>query len=167
MKNNLTDDVLEVCNILNKHKVEFLIVGGTAVAFHGYYRPSINSIGNITEKPDLDFWYNPNYENYFHLLNALEELGQDVTVFKNEQSPNPHQSFFKFEFRNFTLDFLPRLKAELKFRNSYKMRETIALKGIEFPFLSINDLITDKETNARTKDQIDLEHLKIIRESSK
>ena len=60
MKNKLTDDVLEVCNILNKHKVEFLIVGGTAVAFHGYYRPSINSIGNITEKPDLDFWYNPN-----------------------------------------------------------------------------------------------------------
>jgi len=47
------------------------------------------------------------------------------------------------------------------------MRETITLKGIEFPILTIDDLITDKETNARIKDQIDLEHLKTIRESSK
>jgi hypothetical protein len=54
--------------------------------------------GKIAEKPDLDFWYNPTYDNYFKLLNALEELGQDVTRFKDEQTPNPKKSFFRYEF---------------------------------------------------------------------
>ena len=82
-----------------------MIVGGTAVALHGYSRPSMNVTDEVAEKPDLDFWYNPTYENYFKLLNALEELGQDVTKFKQEQVPNPKKSFFRYEFEKFTLDF--------------------------------------------------------------
>jgi hypothetical protein len=85
MEGNLTDRILSVCKALNKFSVEYMIVGGTAVALHGYSRPSINVTDEIAEKPDLDFWYNPTYENYFKLLNALEELGQDVTKFKQEQ----------------------------------------------------------------------------------
>ena len=55
-----------------------MIVGGIAVALHGHFRQSIKLAGIATDKPDLDFWYNPTYENYFNLLNALEDLGQDV-----------------------------------------------------------------------------------------
>lgn len=75
MEKNLTDEILQVCNILNKNAVHYLIVGGTAVAFHGYFRWSQNSSGTHTEKFDLDIWYNPTYDNYFKLLKALSELG--------------------------------------------------------------------------------------------
>jgi len=93
MTDNFTDNILIICKALNKHSVQYLIVGGTAVALHGYFRPSLNESGLPAEKPDLDFWYNPAYDNYFRLLNALEELGEDVSEFKAEIAPNPRRSF--------------------------------------------------------------------------
>lgn len=161
MESSLTDSILSVCRTLNKFSVEYIIVGGTAVALHGYYRHSINIAGEIAEKPDLDFWYNPTYDNYFKLLNALEDLGQDVTEFKEEQTPNPKRSFFRYEFEKFTLDFLPELKASLKFRSSFSKREIITLNDIEIPFINYDDLILDKKANARPKDITDLEQLNI------
>ena len=59
MENSLPDAVFNVCVILNQFKVDYLIVGGTAVAFHGYHRLSQDPSGEVTDKPDLDFWYNP------------------------------------------------------------------------------------------------------------
>ena len=105
MKSNLTDSILSVCRSLNKFSVEYLIVGGTAVALHGYFRRSRNAAGKIVKKPDLDFWYNPTYDNYFRLLDALHELGQDVTKFKEEQTPNPKKS--RVNSSNMNLKNLP------------------------------------------------------------
>jgi hypothetical protein len=51
------------------------LFGDATVELHGYYRLSTNLVGIINDKPDLDFWYKPTYENYFKLLNALAELG--------------------------------------------------------------------------------------------
>lgn len=89
----------------SKHAVEYLIVGGASVAFYGYYRMSAAPAGQIAEKYDFDFWYNPSYKNYFSLLNALEELGQNVSEFKQEQTPDPYKSFFRFELEIATIDF--------------------------------------------------------------
>lgn len=57
MEKELADSILHVCKALNNHSVQYLIVGGTAVILHGYYRLSTNSAGEILDKPDLDFWY--------------------------------------------------------------------------------------------------------------
>ena len=160
MEKTLGESILNICNILNKHSVEYIIVGGTAVALHGYYRQSINLDGVVTDKPDLDFWYNPTYKNYFNLLNALEELGQDVAEFKKEQTPNPKKSFFRYDFEKFNLDLLPELKAQLKFRTSFLRKEVVSLNGIDIPFISYDDLILDKEANGRPKDITDIEQLK-------
>ncbi|RZK05387.1 MAG: hypothetical protein EOO46_15930 [Flavobacterium sp.] len=166
MESSLIDNILTVCRTLNKSSVEYMIVGGTAVALHGYYRHSINAAGELAEKPDLDFWYNPTYDNYFRLLNALEELGQDVTKFKNEQTPNPKKSFFRYEFEKFTLDFLPELKVSLRFRLAFDRKEIVILNDIEIPFISYEDLVSDKKANARAKDITDIEQLDSDRKKS-
>lgn len=75
MNKSLAESILSVCKILNKYSVQYLISGGTAVALHGYLRISHLSSGFPANKYDLDFWYNSVYDNYFRLLNALEELG--------------------------------------------------------------------------------------------
>ena len=160
MEKTLTNIILNVCKVLNKHEVQYMIVGGTAVALHGYFRRSLNFVGVVTDKPDLDFWYNPTYQNYFNLLNALEELGQDVTEFKEEQSPDPKKSFFRYEFEKFNLDLLPELKVPLGFRSAFGRKEVVTLSEIDIPFISYGDLILDKETNARPKDITDIEQLK-------
>ena len=167
MESSLTDSILRVCKTLSKFSVEYIIVGGTAVALHGYFRPSRNLAGEIAKKPDLDFWYNPTYDNYFKLLNALEDLGLDVIKFKEEQTPNPKRSFFRYEFEEFTLDFLPELKASLKFRSSFSKRENVTLDDIEIPFINYEDLISDKTANARSKDITDLEQLDINKKKNK
>ncbi|MCA8830021.1 hypothetical protein LF252_05225 [Hymenobacter sp. BT728] len=141
-----------------------MIVGGTAVALHGYFRYSTLSSGAVAEKPDLDFWYNPSYTNYFNLLNALEALGQDVSIFRGEQQPNPKKSFFKYEFEDFTLDLLPELKSSVRFAAAFVNREIVNLGDIEVAFIGYNDLLTDKETSARPKDLMDIEELKNKRE---
>ena len=104
MEKNLADSILNVCKVLTKNAVEYIIVDGTAVALHGYFSQSMNLAGEMSDKPDLDFWYNPTYNNYFRLLNALQEPGQDVKAFRQEQTPNPKGYFFRYEFEKFTID---------------------------------------------------------------
>lgn len=89
----------------------------------------------------------------------MEELGQDVSEFREEQSPNPKNSFFRFEIEKCTIDFLPELKALPKFRRSFDKREVVSFNGIDILVIGFEDLIKDKETNARPKDLIDIKQL--------
>ncbi len=164
-KGNIIDKILEVCKTLNSNGVEYLVVGGSAVAFHGYFRWSVDQNGLKAEKFDLDFWYNPTYKNYFKLLNALADLGQDVTKFKKEQTPEPKKSFFRFNMENITLDFLPQLSSNSTFRNSFSKRECVKINDIEISVLNIDDLITEKELLNRPKDILDIRELKKMRKN--
>jgi len=49
VENSLIESVLKVCKILNMHSVEYLVVGGTAVALHGYFRQSHDASGHLME----------------------------------------------------------------------------------------------------------------------
>lgn len=160
MHKKITDNILAVCHALNKCGVQYLIVGGTAVALHGYFRWSYKSDGKPADKYDLDIWYNPSYPNYFKLLDALEELGQDVSEFREEQAPDPHHSFFRFELEDFTLDFLPAIKSSFKFSTSFNNRDVITIDGTDISFISFEDLIKDKQASSRPKDLADIKELK-------
>lgn len=163
MENSLIESVLKVCKILNDHSIEYLLVGGTAVGFHGYFRLSHNSSGNLMEKHDLDFWYNPTYGNYFKLLDALEVLGLDVAEFRNEVAPNPMKSFFKLEEENFKIDFLPAVPGLSKFRLSCENRIISNIQGVEVPYINYGDLIASKLALGRSKDIDDIDQLKLSR----
>lgn len=158
--NKLIESIVNVSQTLNKHGVSYLIVGGTAVAYYGYFRHSITIAGIPADRPDIDIWYNPTYSNYFKLLEALANLGQDVSKYKNEKSPNPQKSFFKYEFEYFTLDLLPSIKANLRFGLAFSRKETIELSGVPIPFIDFEDLIADKKLTARPKDLTDIEELR-------
>ncbi|HZW66890.1 MAG TPA: hypothetical protein VFF23_14445 [Hanamia sp.] len=157
--------LLTVSKLLVKYSVNYMIVGGTAMALHGYYRHSINASGELTEKPDIDIWYNPTYENYFRILKVIEALGKDISEFMNEQSPHPKQSFFKLDFKHFTFDILPMIKAGIKFSDAYQRKEIIELDKTPIYFLNYFDLIEDKTATARKKDIEDIEQLKKIKNS--
>ena len=163
MEENFKTVLLSVCALLEKYNVKYMLVGGTAVALNGYYRHSVNIAGVLTNKPDIDIWYNPTYENYFNVLRVIEALGQDVTEFKNEQTPNPRKSFFRLDFDDFTLDLLPEIKAAIRFLDADQRKETIRLDEIQISFMSYSDLIDDKKATARQKDLEDIDQLKRIR----
>jgi hypothetical protein len=164
MEQNFKHSLLSVCQLLEKYKVEYMFIGGTAVALNGYYRHSTNAEGELTDKPDIDIWYKSTYENYFNILKIMEELGHDITDFKNEQSPNPHKSFFKLDFDDFSLDILPEIKAPIKFTEAYQRKRTIEVEETQIHFMNYFDLIEDKKATARMKDLKDIEELKKIKD---
>ncbi|MBK5214750.1 MAG: hypothetical protein JJE55_13930 [Flavobacteriaceae bacterium] len=143
--------------------MEYMLIGGTAVALNGYYRHSTNTEGELTDKPDIDIWYKPTYENYFNILKIMEELGHDITDFKNEQSPNPRKSFFKLDFDDFSFDILPEIKAPIKFPEAYQRKNTVEFEETQIHFMNYLDLIEDKKATARMKDIKDIEELKKIK----
>jgi hypothetical protein len=96
-------------------------------------------------------------------LNAIEELGENVSSFKNETAPNPGKSFFKLNFKTFTIDFLPELPGLSKFRDAYEKRESVSLDDVHITFIDFDDLITNKQVMARAKDITDVDELNKIR----
>lgn len=96
-------------------------------------------------------------------MNALEELGQDISRFKAEKSPNPRKSFFRLEYENFTVDFLPELPGLSKFHYSYSRCELSKIGDIEIPFISYVDLIANKQAQGRAKDIEDIKQLRLRR----
>ena len=162
MREDLNNGLLAVCKLLEKHTVQYLLVGGTAVALNGYFRYSVNAEGELADKPDIDIWYNPTYENYFNVLKVIKDLGKDINEFTSEQNPNPKKSFFKLEFDEFSLDMLPEIKAVIRFAEASRNKETVQFEGTKIHFLNYFDLIKDKEATARKKDLEDIQNLKRI-----
>ena len=156
-----------MCAILNEQGVEYLIVGGAAVGLHGYQRLSRDSSGQDTGVVDLDFWYNPSYNNYFQLINALEKMGQDVTAFRAEQTPDPQRSFFRIERPEYTLDFLPELPGLPKFREAFNSKVTTKLDETEILFISFDDLLKNKQALNRPKDQEDIRQSQLKKSGKK
>ena len=64
----MKETLLSVCALLNKHEVEYMVIGGVAVIYHGYTRAT----------SDIDFWYKPSLENFHKIIAAYREYGIDV-----------------------------------------------------------------------------------------
>jgi hypothetical protein len=63
----LDKDFKEFIQLLNAHKVSYLVIGGYAVNFHGYPRYT----------KDIDFWLWMTKPNIEKLIKAIKEFGFD------------------------------------------------------------------------------------------
>jgi len=62
---NLSKDLREFVELLNSRKVNYLLVGGHAVAFHGYPRFT----------GDIDFWIDTSLENAALVAEVVRDFG--------------------------------------------------------------------------------------------
>lgn len=69
-------DLYDFVELLNKHRAEYLIVGGYAVGNYGYPRAT----------GDLDVWLNPVKENYPKIKNVVVEFGFPASNFLTEKA---------------------------------------------------------------------------------
>jgi len=65
MGNIFNDDFRDFILALNKHDVQYILVGGYAVILHGYRRVT----------GDMDIWVNRTKENYSKITLAFAEFG--------------------------------------------------------------------------------------------
>jgi hypothetical protein len=94
--------------LLNKHLVEYMIIGGVAVNVHGYTRAT----------GDLDIWYNPTDENYQKLLATIREFGFDISEIENA-SKDPLKAFIRIPLESFYIELLAIIDGKLNYYEVY------------------------------------------------
>jgi len=142
----------------NAEKVEFMIVGGYAVNFHGYERNT----------SDLDIWVKPTAENIQRVGDALLRIGyaaEDVSQVKklNHEKPFLFHVGHKpedVEVFNF-ITGVSYAEAEV---NKILFSDEV---GLPVYFIGVKDLIVNKMMTGRLQDKADVEQLQKISQFKK
>ena len=147
MSNNIFNlDFLEFLELLEKHKVDFLLVGGYAVVLHGYIR----STG------DMDLWIERTNENYQKLKKVY--LDFSAPIFPEEQFSNPIFNVWGIGVEPSKIEILTQVDG-LLFDESYKKRKYFKVDKLQIPYIDFEDLIKNKLASGRYKDLADIEQL--------
>lgn len=149
MPDLLNEDYLDFIQALNKHKVEYLIVGGYAVIFHGYPRTT----------GDLDIWIHKTEKNYDRLVEAMSDFRMPVfDMTKENFLHNPELDVFTFGRSPVSIEILNQVKG-LIFEKAQSNAVHNKIEGIKVIFLSRQDLLTAKKAANRPRDINDIENL--------
>ena len=149
MANILNEDFTEFIEALNQKEVEYILVGGYAVIFHGYNRTT----------GDLDIWVNPKSENYLKLKKAFAQFKMPVFDMTEEKFlQTEHYDVFSFGRPPVQIEILTKVKG-LEFEDAWSRASFSNLDGINVRILDIRDLKSAKKAAGRAKDQADLENL--------
>jgi len=147
-------DTLEFIQCLNAHQVEYLIVGGEAVIFHGYPR--------FTE--DIDFFYQRSEDNarqlYQCLLTFWNGLIPGITCAQDLMDSGYIVQFGRKPHR---IDLLNQIDG-VTFDECWESRVDVTLivdshTLIESQFIGKDALVKNKRASGRHKDLGDAEYL--------
>lgn len=142
----LNRDFKEFVALLNSRGVEYLLVGGYALAAHGHPRYT----------GDIDFWVSPERANIDKLLHVLAEfgfgsLGLVAEDFKGDtvvQLGRPPQR----------IDLLTQIDG-VSFVDCWIRRQQVRVDGVELHLIGLEDFKANKRASGRLKDLSDLEAL--------
>lgn len=143
----LSQDFKEFIQLLNVHKVEYLVVGGYAVAIHGFPRTT----------GDIDFWMKPSQENAERVVKSLIEFGfgsLDISIddfIKND-------SVVQLGFPPNRIDIMTSVSG-LTFDECLKNKKEVEFEGEKINFISLHHLRINKKSTGRDKDNLDLKNL--------
>ncbi len=141
----LPEDFRDFLKLLNKYRVEYLLIGGYAVFYHGYPR--------ATE--DIDFWVAISPDNAQKLVQVMRDFGlSDATP---ELFLKEHQ-LTRIGFKPYRVEVLTTLSG-VQFETCYARRVVDTIDGIEVNIISLEDLKQNKKASGRLKDQDDVQNL--------
>jgi len=143
----LSKDFKEFIELLNEHSVKYLVVGGYAVAFHGYPRYT----------KDIDIWIELSLENADKILKALNEFGFGSLDLTPDDFLESDQ-IIQLGYPPNRIDILTTLK-DLKFENCYNARVEVEILGLHIHFIDIENLKKNKRATGRPQDLADAENL--------
>ena len=144
---HLPPDFKEFLKLLNAHQVEYLLIGGYAVGYHGYPRATA----------DMDIWVAKNPANAEKIVSVLKEFGFNL--------PDLSPELFLKEWQIIRLG-VPPVRIEIattisgvNFSECYAERLTDVLDGVEVKLISLKHIKANKKASGRHQDLADLENL--------
>ncbi|HEX5171443.1 MAG TPA: nucleotidyltransferase [Cyclobacteriaceae bacterium] len=139
---------------LIEFNVDFILVGGYAVNYHGYNRAT----------GDMDIWLRPDNSNRQAFLELLKADGFDENSLSHvSQIDFTKAVAFHVGEKPLQIDFLTKLSG-VKYDEVLQKKETFHLDNIKIPVIHLDDLIVSKIATGRLRDKNDVEELqKILR----
>jgi predicted nucleotidyltransferase len=140
-------DFKEFIESLNANLVQYLIVGGYAVALHGHPRYT----------KDLDVWVDCSRGNAQAMIRALAQFGMGSLGLTEEDFQTPDQ-VIQLGFPPERIDLLTSISG-VEFSDCYARRMEISLDGVQVNFIDLESLKQNKKASGRLQDLADLENL--------
>ncbi|MBI5856480.1 MAG: nucleotidyltransferase [Sphingobacteriales bacterium] len=146
--------LLDFWRVLNKHRVQYIMVGGFAVNMNGFIRAT----------KDSDIWLKDSSENRKNFRKAYAEMGYGDFASLETMDFAPGWTQF-YIADGVILDIMTSMKGleTTSFDECYQRARIADLDGVMVPFLHINDLLSNKKAVARPKDQLDVLELEKIK----
>lgn len=144
----LSRDFKEFAELLNSNGVEYLVVGGYALAAHGHPRYT----------GDLDLWLRITPDNVARVLGALQAFGFGSLGLKASDFESPG-AVIQLGYPPGRIDLLTSIDG-VEFEASHGRRMEVEVNGVRLPFLGLEDFKTNKRAVGRLQDLADLESLR-------
>jgi hypothetical protein len=133
-----------------------LMVGGSAVNFHGYNRHSA----------DVDFWLETTEVNFKKLVLVFNEMGYELNDFPEKVKKQEQNISIKFSPVDLNLELITNFSVNKSFEQAYEDSEKVTINDkpfLRWNVLSYDDLITSKIKANRPKDLLDIQQLQEIK----
>lgn len=144
---HLPPDFKEFLQLLNAHQVEYLLIGGYAVGYHGYPRATA----------DMDIWIAIQPSNAARVVAALKEFGFDVPELRPELFLQKDQ-IVRMGVPPVRIEIATTISG-VEFEECYQERIIDELDDVQVNLISLKHLKNNKKASGRHRDLDDLEHL--------
>lgn len=143
----IQSDFKDLLELLNSHKIKYLITGGYALAYHGAPRYT----------GDIDLFVKPDPDNAKQIISALDEFGFGSLGLTKEDFMEPNQ-IIQLGVAPGRIDIITSISGvSWEEANTGKVEGTCG--GVPVYFVGREQFVKNKKATGRQKDLADIEAL--------
>jgi predicted nucleotidyltransferase len=147
----LAQDFEDFIKLLNKHQIDYMVVGGYALAFHGKPRHT----------GDLDIWINTSEDNAEKLVLAIKEFGlSSLGLSKSDFMQEGYVT--QIGYPPLRIDILNSIDG-VQFETAFLNKLLVDVNGIEIKYIGLRDFIDNKNASGRSQDIADIKEIKKLK----
>lgn len=143
----IQSDFKELLELFNSHKIEYLITGGYALAYHGAPRYT----------GDIDLFVKTSLDNAKRIISALDEFGFGSLGLTKEDFVEPNQ-IIQLGVAPGRIDIITSISG-VTWEEAYAGRIDGTCGGVPAYFVGREQFVKNKKATGRKKDLADLEAL--------
>lgn len=144
----LADDFEDFIKLLNQYQVEYMVVGGYALAFHGTPRHT----------GDLDIWIGISASNAEKMIHVVKDFGLGSLGFtKADFLKEGYVS--QIGYPPLRIDILNSIDG-VEFTKAFRNKLTVQLESdLTVNYIGLGDLIQNKQSTGRVRDLTDVKQI--------
>lgn len=140
----LNRDFIDILSAFSKEKVDYIVVGGYAIAFHGYVRGT----------GDIDLWIRISNENADRVWKALQTFGAPLLDLSKEDLKIPGM-VFQMGLPPNRIDIINTVEG-VQFDEAWPNRKFVEFQELNVPIIGKPELLLNKRAMNRPKDLADI-----------